>query len=264
MRLIVKTRRQARHLNRTSSSNLRPVIRTRTALVMLALTVGACRPQHQDPVAAPETAPARPAVLIDPGIQAADRIIAETRQRELAARAASDLWKAEQRPPVPEVITMPDPPARSTTSDRPPGSPSFSQKITPPEQMEAKADRTFGPRMAQIAQQLIQGRKQLDAISRQADAACGGFTTGASQGLIFDPFAPGGTSGTDYLATSSSISIDNSTTPLCRLLLSQWVDLARTLRPLRKEVEEMESTAVYAGIYPGVIRQLWSAKYYSR
>jgi hypothetical protein len=183
----------------------------------------------QPPPGTPTTsAPTTPAThAADRATEAADKIIADVRQRQRQADEAQKKWKDEHSKPE-VVISYSAPPPRPVIQ---PSTASQSASRLPPtatEQMEATAEKVFGPRMAEIAEQLSQAQREFSATYRQASAACAGVTAGTSSGLIFDPFSDGTHGGMDVLATTSSIELDNSTSPLCRVLKTQATDLMAT------------------------------------
>ena len=120
---------------------------------------------------------------------------------------------------------------------------------TPMEKMAEQAERAFGYRIANAASQ----QRQLDSLRYQQRAVCGGSRNASATGnSVYNPNAmPSSTSasaGTNYVT-------DNSASPECR---SATANLAYQEPMVRRTLDSIDIDAKKMGIYPGVIRDLFS------
>lgn len=152
-------------------------------------------------------------------------------------------------PPPPDHRLRPAPgPAMSAPPGPNPGR-KEKQNQTALERMKELVNRTFRPRVMEL-------RRRLDALESKIDQAldaCIGTTTGTSLGRIIDLDNPTFLS-SDRFVVSGNVEIDNSTTPLCRVLAN---DALSEYRSIRGYADSIDEEARGAGIYPGLIRDLY-------
>jgi hypothetical protein len=151
---------------------------------------------------------------------------------------------------------------------------SSPQVRTQTEEMQDYAEQLFAARLAQLNAEGKTKNQEYKSLVVQANSACNGTTEGmtASEGSVFVGYNPLIAVNADgstrvypnpiFLPTTSSgsVSIDNKTTPLCRSLQAQMEQRAGWARQVRRELDDMEATAQYNNIYPGVVRSLSAVK----
>ena len=214
-------------------------MRTPTAIAILCVFMTGC---SKDPAPAP--AAAAPAVKPDTGLK--DLL---KRADAVTPKDAPDTLPPAGPPegaPEKIVIVQGNRPAPSYGSSAAYGSSSASYSRTLPstpqkssaESMMEKAEATFGYRVSNLSNQ----KSSLASIRAQKTNACTGTL----------PAAP--VNG-DFPGSAARLSQNKSDTAECKQMTAQ---LEREERSFRQLVDSIEVEASRMGIYPGVIRDLYS------
>ena len=212
------------------------------ALVVLGLGSEGCRKAEPAPAPAPATQP-----NTDAGLKQLLK-----RADELTPKDAPDAQPArpsDGADPPPIVIvdgrrpgySPPQPWYSHAPSDKGP---------TDVEKMNNQARQMFWYRISAVAQRIL----SLDSLRAQQRAACSGSKTLTFGGnSTYNPNGVPAASSTSV--GSASYAIDNSASPQCRSVTG---NLAYQEAAIRREQDQIEIDANRAGIYPGVIRDLYN------
>jgi hypothetical protein len=209
----------------------------------------------------------------------------EAQRRQTVAQPSkvytnTDVKPLERDTPVSPAVPVTPPPVPDKSSESSVTEPVVPVEASPPrartqmEEMNEHAEKLFGPRLAQLDAEGKAKNEEYRSLTAQANSACAGTTDGttASEGSTFLGYNPLITVNANGIITSvipnpkfltttsfGTVSTDNKTSPLCRSLQAQVGQLVDWARQIRSELDDMETTARHANIYPGIVRSLIAA-----
>ena len=207
-------------------------MKTPVAIAILCVFIAGCQ---KDPAPA---SPPPPAVKPDAGLK--DLL---KRADAVTPRDAPDAQPAAApggAPPEKVVIVQGNRPApgygsSATSYSR---TPSLAPQQSETETMMEKAEHAFGSRVSSLSYQ----KSSLSSIRAQKTNACTGTM-------------PASPINGDFPASAAKLSQNKSDSPECKMMTSQ---LEREERSFRQLVDSIEVEASRMGIYPGVIRDLYT------
>ena len=227
-------------------------------VLILSAAVSSCRANDQKSEPHPHVAsdadahPADDSVSDDELNHRLDSLVRDAVERERAEKSAA---KEARRSDVTEAAASSSRPATDSrlstaqsTADVPSVVPPVLSKDEDPTiAMMRRAEGAFGSMLGS-------SRALVDRFDQNFDRyehACHGQTTGGSWAMtVADPYAPGGLS--SFIAGTS---VDNETTPECRML---DVDLQTDARRISGILNAVDERARSMGVFPGVMRDLYT------
>ena len=225
-----------------------------TAILCVVMALAACKTPPEQPIPAP---PLQSRPDHDRLTERVDVLIADLRAREAAdvgrPAPSANREKATTQGAVPQrVVTL----AGTQAPAVPRSSPAVAIKSSLDE-MRERAANAFEARIADLHRQFA----GLQRRRHEAGAACSGTTSGTSLGAVIGPVDQTPVTipvpNANVSLTMGNIEIANETTPQCRAMRAavEADDAA-----IKAALDALDTEARRAGIYPGVMRELF-AKY---
>ena len=227
-----------------------------TAVLLIITVLAGCT----KPLSTPVTAAAPPSSTVNDNLEErVDALIADFRTREAADRERRthpvQLRTGTMRK-IKSRVRQEKANDREVAAATPTAAAGALVIKTSLDEMRDRAADAFAGRVADLQRKSA----AVVRLRHEANAACSGTTSGTSLGAVIGPLeqrAQFPVNNSNISLTMGNIEIANATTPQCRAMKA---GVEAEEAAMKAEFDSIETDARRAGIYPGVMRELF-AKY---